>query len=165
MKKTVTEFWKLFPCLFFLFFVYTGLYAQTELILKYSDDTASKYSVTEAGKIYFSDTELVVEESPDITTAVSLSAIKKILFNTQQAAGAESVLQQEQMFVYPNPARDYLYVGNLGPGNMQVMIFALDGSLVLKQVLDTYDGINIGSLSSGLYVIRVNDTTSKFTKL
>jgi hypothetical protein len=66
--------------------------------------------------------------------------------------------------VYPNPATDRLYVVNAA-GNTDITIYSISGSVVLHTVVGEGGSINIGSLQKGMYLIKMNNTVIKFSKL
>ena len=87
---------------------------------------------------------------------------------TNGAASSSSVnaLEQSNEMFYPNPAGSTLYMKSVS-GITSATIYDLQGK-VLMSTLITANQINVASLQSGIYIIRLasnNDiTTSKFVK-
>lgn len=81
--------------------------------------------------------------------------------------GVESVEDDSNMEVYPNPANDIIYVK--GDNIQYVEIYNTVGSRVIsKNVIDS-ESINIADLTSGIYFVRIvdkqgNTTTTKIVK-
>ena len=81
--------------------------------------------------------------------------------------GVESVENDSNMEVYPNPANDIIYVK--GDNIQYVEIYNTVGSRVIsKNVIDS-ESINIADLTSGIYFVRIvdkqgNTTTTKIVK-
>lgn len=81
--------------------------------------------------------------------------------------GVESVEDDSNMEVYPNPANDIIYVK--GDIIQYVEIYNTVGSRVIsKNVIDS-ESINIADLTSGIYFVRIvdkqgNTTTTKIVK-
>lgn len=81
--------------------------------------------------------------------------------------GVESVEDDSNMVVYPNPANDIIYVK--GDNIQYVEIYNTVGSRVIsKNVIDS-ESINIADLTSGIYFVRIvdkqgNTTTTKIVK-
>ena len=58
--------------------------------------------------------------------------------------------------IYPNPAKDYFYIGNLGSLKAkQVMVFNVVGNKVLDYTVKNNEGININRLPSGKYFVKI----------
>jgi hypothetical protein len=63
--------------------------------------------------------------------------------------------------IYPNPASNELTISNLKQGT-QLMLFDAVGSIVLQQqATATKTTLNVSSINSGVYFIRVDDYTTK----
>ncbi len=62
---------------------------------------------------------------------------------------------------YPNPANDVLFYESTFSGESIGTIYSFDGKVVLTQRLNTKAQINIHSLSSGVYMFRINDSSGK----
>ncbi len=62
--------------------------------------------------------------------------------------------------IYPNPATDWLYIDAPADGEMQ--IFSLDGKSLIKTA--NTGKIYVGSLSPGIYLVRIGNATEKFVK-
>ena len=81
--------------------------------------------------------------------------------------GVESVEDDSNMEVYPNPANDIIYMK--GDNIQYVEIYNTVGSRVIsKNVIDS-ESINIADLTSGIYFVRIvdkqgNTTTTKIVK-
>ncbi len=73
--------------------------------------------------------------------------------------------QSINISIYPNPAKDKLFINNAE--NSDVNIYSLNGKLVLKQKL-MKNYIDLSKLNAGMYIIRINNGeniyNSKFVK-
>jgi hypothetical protein len=69
--------------------------------------------------------------------------------------------------VYPNPSASTLYV--VAPVPVSVTVMSVDGKVLIQQ--SYVDGISVGELANGVYLIKVYDTehsllyTGKFSKI
>ncbi|HNZ84919.1 MAG TPA: T9SS type A sorting domain-containing protein [Paludibacteraceae bacterium] len=70
-----------------------------------------------------------------------------------------------ELFFYPNPATDYIYLKNLATEEAMISIYQIDGVIVMKGKQSLHTGIYVGNLASGLYLLEVNKQTYKFRKL
>jgi len=59
-----------------------------------------------------------------------------------------------KMLVFPNPAKDELYINNGMPSKSNIFIYDLQGTLVLSQQVDIYP-INISKLAKGIYSVKL----------
>ncbi len=71
--------------------------------------------------------------------------------------------------LYPNPARDYIYIDNL-PENTSIFIFNLTGKLIKDNIATSTTGkIDINDIPSGVYIIKLSgtqiNTVIRFVKL
>lgn len=68
--------------------------------------------------------------------------------------------------IYPNPGRGIFTIGSDQAGIMKIQVFTLQGSLVF-QVQDVVSGaeIDISSLKSGSYIIRLGDQNGSASKM
>jgi hypothetical protein len=57
-------------------------------------------------------------------------------------------------FVFPNPAKDELYIKNVFYSNTDIFIYDINGNLVLSQHVESYP-INISQLAKGLYTTKL----------
>jgi len=142
--------------------------AQTELLVTYLDETNETFVIGEQGKLYFSETELIVEDGKLSPVVIPISTIQKINISTigDDVPIAENIItEQANIVLYPNPAGDYIYVRNSAQEKLPISIYSIAGQLVLKGDFMSGEQINVSHFSSGLYVVRVDKKTIKFSKL
>jgi hypothetical protein len=46
-----------------------------------------------------------------------------------------------------------------------VSIFSLNGQKLMQQQMSTSESIDVSSLAKGIYIIKINETSYKFSKL
>lgn len=69
----------------------------------------------------------------------------------------------EELSVYPNPAKDMLYINGLEQ-TTEVSIYNTVGALVKVVNVSANEAINVGELPAGLYVARFGESNVRFTK-
>jgi hypothetical protein len=76
--------------------------------------------------------------------------------------GTEESAAVDNLYVYPNPARDFLVVKFDGESlqTVQIDLFSLKGRGVYQEVLNSLQGavehrINLNGLSKGIYMLRI----------
>ncbi len=65
--------------------------------------------------------------------------------------------------IYPNPAKNVINIENAS--NAFIEVYSLNGSLVKQQQLNTdFEKVDLGSLSNGNYILKLNNGNSSLTK-
>ena len=62
----------------------------------------------------------------------------------------------EQILVYPNPASDFVTLGNIA-GEASVKVYSMDGRLVKYQTLRASEKMDVSAWKNGLYTINIQD--------
>jgi len=100
----------------------------------------------------FWDLEVVVFLQNNSTKEVVQSESKDVAFNTG--------LNQEELsglMVYPNPARDEVFVNLDAASNARLSVFDMNGKLMLQEGIQQNTRINTQGWTPGLYMIQVQD--------
>lgn len=149
----------------FLFVICTfPAIAQTEILMTYHDGTEQTFLIAETSRLYFLNANLVIDEGDESPQNIELASIRKITFpwSTMQISEPE---QDEQPIIYPNPAQNFICVSNTSSGEMAVKIYSLSGKLILSDSAYVGSEIDISTLPSGLYLVKLNNKTFKLSKL
>jgi poly(3-hydroxybutyrate) depolymerase len=81
---------------------------------------------------------------------------------SETAFGRKLELESPDIFVYPNPASQYLKIGNAK--NAEYTLFDNSGRSVLTGEISDKEDINISALKNGLYLLRVNKEDTELSK-
>ena len=77
----------------------------------------------------------------------------------------EDVEIEEEVRIYPNPAKDKLNIVSMVSESMEVFIYSITGQLVYyKDNLDNHELINTIKFDYGLYIIKVRTVGDVITK-
>ncbi|MCR5114223.1 MAG: T9SS type A sorting domain-containing protein [Bacteroidales bacterium] len=115
-------------------------------------------------KFYFSGDNLMLDQA-GVVTSVPVSTIRRLeLDAVSTVIGGTSDWGDNAILIYPNPTSDHLYFATNVEQNVQVSVFALNGQLLQQQQLNTSESLDVSNLPRGMYVIRVNEQTYKFSK-
>jgi beta-glucanase (GH16 family) len=81
------------------------------------------------------------------------------VYEDQQVTNTVNVETQEQISIFPNPAKDKIQIEWEGsPSNYQVKVTALDGALIMDERLSVdRSTLNISTLPAGAYFLSVFD--------
>lgn len=164
MKKDL--FYRLYMC--FLHFVFCfapfSLAAQTYLNLVCYDNTEQTFRIDTAGRLYFQTTNLMIDEGDGTPKSIELATVRKITIQ-QIATGISQTEQTVEMFIYPNPAQNFIRIANSSSEKMTISIYSLSGKLMQSGEFSSDDEINVSNLPSGLYLLKANNKILKISKL
>ena len=128
--------------------------------MNYAEDYTEPYYTSTYGVTGYAD--LV---SLAINAAVTFGYVAGTV---EEPIAIKHVTADNQLSVYPNPAKDMLYISSLAD-NSSISIADITGKQVATyRANSVQNGVSIGSLSTGLYIITVKDAagihTAKFVK-
>ena len=143
------------------------LAAQSTLMtIHLNDGTERTYYMTESDRVYFEDNEtLVVEIAVTGVGAKSdrfnLADIRKITCNETENVGETS---NTSVYLSPNPVHNTVMLHNLN-GKETILIYTLDGRMVMSVEASENQLIDISALPIGLYLVKTEHQTLKMIKL
>ncbi len=96
-----------------------------------------------------------------------MSGIKGIIFMNSGWGNFTSAENQEvqatsEIKIYPNPATDFVNIGNMPASVKEVILYDLLGKVVLSSTSATLD---VRALPVGKYIIRIGEVRKKFIKI
>jgi hypothetical protein len=89
---------------------------------------------------------------------VYVSGILTITYNT-----ATSIISEGECLIYPNPVTDYITVLAPNEAKITIVVFDMYGKILFNKILDN-NTLDVSSLPSGLYTIKVNSHMFKIIK-
>ena len=75
----------------------------------------------------------------------------------------ESIKEDYNLSVYPNPASNILHINNINLLGEEYKIYDMSGKMIIKGINNTNE-INIENLSTGTYSIKIKDNIFNFIK-
>ncbi|GAB4159803.1 MAG: hypothetical protein Tsb0033_14840 [Winogradskyella sp.] len=73
--------------------------------------------------------------------------------------------EKKELSVYPNPADNWLNIKTHNLSEVNLFIYDLNGRLVIQQILNSNkNALNIEALQKGVYILKLKDETSTYTK-
>mgnify|MGYP003817644535 FL=1 len=156
---------KKFTLLLLLALGRTGMYASTKLITKLNNNSSFDENLSDIRKWTFTtnnEINFIGNNNSSIYTA-AVTAID-IMYFEGVATNLQTTTSSE-LFFYPNPATDYIYLKNLGNEMASLAIYRIDGVKMMSQTQSINEAINISSFPSGFYLLKVNNKIFKFRKL
>ncbi|NPD44041.1 MULTISPECIES: T9SS type A sorting domain-containing protein [unclassified Lentimicrobium] len=157
--KTKTIFISLFLSLFFL-----HSFGQQIIIETNSEQTITEH-IASIDHISFPKNNFVISRLDQSSRSLNLISIKKLYFDTTTAVNSINELTNT-LEIYPNPASDFIQILNAPLDKTIFSIYSLHGIEVLQSSLNSSsDIIDISSLVTGVYFLRISNQTYKFIKL
>ena len=125
-----------------------------------TDGTTTSHAISTSSKIYYSDTQLFFDDN-GTTISYNLSDLRKAYFSAPQST---EEIENQQLAIYPNPAKDVLNIKNLAD-NQEVTIYSINGAVIMKTIVSGDAEINVSDLHPGMYVVSAGNLVSKFIKM
>ena len=125
-----------------------------------TDGTTTSHAMSTSSKIYYSDTKLFFDDN-GTTVSYNLSELRKAYFSAPQST---EEIENQQLSLYPNPAKDVLNIKNLAD-NQEVTIYSINGTVIMKTIASGDAEINVSELRPGMYVVSAGNLVSKFIKM
>ena len=125
-----------------------------------TDGTTTSHAMSTNSKIYYSDTQIFFDDN-GTTVSYNLSELRKAYFSAPQST---EELENQQLALYPNPAKDVLNIKNLAD-NQEVTIYSINGAVIMKTIVSGDAEINVSDLHPGMYVVSAGNLVSKFIKM
>lgn len=159
MKKT-------FGLILLLFFAISiNLPAQKKIYVTLFDNPEQEILLSDLSKITFNNGSMVFRFTNNSETNFSVSSVRRIAFVPFGSTDVQDVAEGLELILYPNPARDMIYLKNLS-SSADVLVYSLQGALIKTQTLGSEsESIDISMLNPGMYLLKVENSIFKFTKL
>lgn len=131
--------------------------------------TSSLYTMTDKGKIYFSNNCIVVEDGNSVGAKgiIPLANIQKVLFSTVDVSdsGEEVVLSSfPTLSLFPNPVVDYFTISSDNDERFAYEIFNAQGQKVKQGNSDSNSKVDVSNLPQGEYFVSMKNGYVKFIK-
>lgn len=155
MRKNGLIFIAMFSC----FNLQAGTFVASEL---------DSYDTESLRKISFVGDDVIAEFKDGGSVSYDFSSFQRIYFvepNGGEATGAVGFVNEAELFAYPNPVTDRIFVKGL-PGSAAVSIFNVAGTVV-KQGVANDDGVffnDVSDLQNGIYFLQIDGKVLKFVK-
>ncbi len=142
--------------------------AQNDIYIKEKDGTQTTFSMADFKSITFSAGNLNVNTNYSVST-YALSNVRYVSFQdfSPVITGIKApVLEDNSFKVYPNPAKDVLYVQLAKTEPSELIIFDINGLAVVKSVIQNgVINVPLNTLNSGTYYCRVIQSDQVYTNL
>ena len=140
----------------------TGGMAQSKVTLTFQDASTQIIDVSASGKIYFSDNYMYIDDGTALPYSFAVSNIRNMVFD--ELLGIQDIVT-ESFKVYPNPVHNELYISGNDFRLHPYQLFSTDGRLLLQGESREGNPINVSTLPTGLYILKINNSSFKISKL
>lgn len=163
MKKIIFAFGLFFFSLMWVNVAISQTIHTTNLTVVYSNNQPDCFfeNVTQFS---FSGDNLLINQGGTVTP-ISRSVIRKLTMEDVTSSSIETYDENAKFFIYPNPTSDKLNMSSETEQLVLVGIFTLNGQKLMQQQMSTSESIDVSSLAKGIYIIKINETSYKFSKL
>jgi hypothetical protein len=164
MKTPNIIFKKILLTALFAFMAAGGAAAQETLFVNLTSNYTRPYVLDGVRRLTFTDNALVVHKTDGAQAQTDFTAVRNLTFVRywqNEPTDVETITQTE-IGVYPNPVTDELRIANYELHNGKTIdIFDISGRLVIQANTAT---VNVSTLSSGIYFVKINNQTIKIIK-
>lgn len=142
----------------------TLVFSQTGLRVFYVSGTNQTFNVATSGALYFESDNLYIKtDGTTAPTTIPVSIIQKLTF-TNVTTAVTAVADHKKVILYPNPSSDFFRIITNSTDNLKVRVYSLTGQLVHQGIYVNEQNIDVSNLTTGLYVVQVDNSTFKFVK-
>lgn len=146
----------------------------SEIISSYFTDTQIGFAGSRSGAIYHTkdggtnwaldfqvDSSIYEMTAIDTDLVFAVGALGKILKRSPNT-DTRTPPKPLPVKLYPNPAQQWLYTGNIPLNEGQLRLYSVQGQLLAAQSWKTGDAIYIGQLPAGHYLVQINSATQNY---
>ena len=129
------------------------------------DVNSAPTELQDVKKFYFEGENVVFKLGDGTTTSFAMTDVKKMTLNYTPDDFTEVDEMSANEGIFPNPAADMLYFNFDVKSDVTMQIFSATGQLVMEKNLSSENAVDISSLNEGLYIVKIDGKTYKFSKL
>ena len=138
------------------------------MIIKFNTGSETAKQLASLQKLTFNNYHLVLNYISGSNENYSISEINKLYFGTITTGITDNLITEnvKSVNIFPNPVYDKINFQNLTEKISDIYIYRMDGAMVMKlQISGEENAIDVSYLSKGIYLLRVNNQTVKFSKI
>lgn len=138
--------------------------AQKSIIVQLRNGSESYVQLEQLQKITLGASMLELRNPSEILQSFKIEEIQKIRFGVYSSI--TSPTSEFNLQVFPNPVTDFFTIRNAPKETYKATIHSIDGRII-KEISNIGENqeINVAELQTGIYLLRVNKSIIKFSKL
>ncbi len=131
------------------------LWTQAQTIEKFSIDSGGNSTSNGNITVLYTIGEVNVQELNAGNILLSEGFISSD-FGETLSIGYEGSIDN-QLLMYPNPAKDFVTITNLPHGEIQMIVFDINGKVIVSKIVNTETArIDTSNFSNGVYIVWLN---------
>jgi hypothetical protein len=138
------------------------------LVIKTVNGSELNRQLSTVRTVTFNSSNLYINFNGTNSESYSLASVRKLTFKSVYT-GINNITASNssgKVSVYPNPVKDILFFQNLPSTVSDVMVYRIDGKLVMQvKISSDNHSMNVSQLTEGIYLLRVNNQVLKIIKL
>ncbi len=129
------------------------LWAQAQTIEKFSIDSGGNIASSSNITILYTIGEVNVQELNAGNILLSEGFISSDFGETLSVGYEDSI--GNQLLLYPNPAKDLVIIDNIPHGEIQMIVFDVNGKELVSKIANTQTArIDTSNLPNGVYIVQ-----------
>lgn len=134
----------------------------TVLRITKTGNSTLDFQVSQISKVLFNDSTMIINMTDGFINNIPISSIRSFVVRDFTKLVE---IEQRTLVVYPNPVSSNIMLLNLDYQTHLADIYAVTGQLLLQKFVSfTNNIIDVSALKEGIYVLKLNGQTIKFTK-
>lgn len=132
------------------------LWVQAQTIEKFSIDSGGNSTSNGNITVLYTIGEVNVQELNTANIFISEGFISSDFGETLSIGDDNSM--DNQLLLYPNPAKDLVTITNLPYGETRILVFDITGKVIVSKLTNAETtSINTANFSNGVYLMRLNN--------
>ena len=86
------------------------------------------------------------------------------IFEKEETTGINETVSADAFSVYPNPAKNVLYINCASEEAEEIKIYNIKGELIKTSVINSGEAIDVSTLVPAMYIIKTDKNTVQFIK-
>ncbi len=146
------------------FFSPDSVWSQSTVTVTRTSGAVYTYTVQTDGNITFNGDYVIIKESATSDeTSIQMSGIRSMKFS-DGLSGINDISATSAPILYPNPAKEYCIVRTNESGPHRVSVYTMTGALLIDTTVEEGGRLDISGLPSAIYMVKINNTTTKLCK-
>jgi len=137
---------KLTSLILLAYLVVSSSFAMTHLRVEKNDTSEELIQLNSIKTIRFQGENVQFNYKNGNSDLFAANTLKSVQFSSIPSSIEEKT--SAELFFYPNPATDYIYLKNLATEEAMISIYQIDGVIVMKGKQSLHTGIYVGNLAN-----------------
>ncbi len=137
--------------------------AQENLIINLNDGTEQAFRLSEIQKLTFQNGSLWLNRLSGEENSFHCSEVRTIIFGSGSTGINDFPAEEQNPYISVDPSTGNVQIKNIAEGTTAV-VYGLDGIKILQCPISGTDYLPTGHLTSGIYLLKINNHVFKFRR-